>query len=176
MSLSAWFTNAASEIAARLPRASGLRAALQPAGLGAPAVHLAVFAEPFLGFVLEGSKTIESRFSSVKVAPYELVERGDLLLLKAVGGPIVAASVADRVCYYAGLTATVKDDLHLRFGAELRDDVPRFWEDRCGARFATLIRLGAITSLEFPMDCPKKDRRGWVVLRERHVQLRLFPS
>ena len=37
-------------------------------GSGSPAVHLAIFVEPYLQLVLEGQKTIESRFASRRFA------------------------------------------------------------------------------------------------------------
>src|SRR5271169_6453922 len=64
--------------------------------LGAPgtdlppcAIHLAVFIEPFLGYVLDGTKTVESRFSINRCAPFGKVSQGDVLLLKRAGGPVV---------------------------------------------------------------------------------------
>lgn len=43
-----------------------------PAGL-----HLAVFVEPYLGYILEGKKTVESRFGMRRSAPYGQVAAGD---------------------------------------------------------------------------------------------------
>src|SRR4051794_33290108 len=60
-------------------------------------VHLGVFAQPYLDFVLAGRKTVESRFSSVRCAPYERVTKGDVLFLKAVSGPIVGICLVDHV-------------------------------------------------------------------------------
>src|SRR6202035_5734171 len=51
-------------------------------------IHLAVFVEPYLTFVLEGKKTIDSRFSVNRHAPFEQVKNGDLLILKQSSGPI----------------------------------------------------------------------------------------
>src|SRR5882757_5711201 len=51
-------------------------------------IHLAVFVEPYLSFVLEGKKTVESRFSVNRHAPYEQVRSGDLIVLKKSSGPI----------------------------------------------------------------------------------------
>src|SRR2546425_6317559 len=53
------------------------------------ALHLAVLVEPYLQFILDGQKTVESRFSVHRCAPYQRVHRGDVVLLKQAGGPIV---------------------------------------------------------------------------------------
>ena len=39
-------------------------------------IHLAILLEPYLKFILEGSKTVESRFSRHRIAPYGVVESG----------------------------------------------------------------------------------------------------
>ena len=53
-------------------------------------VHLGVFVEPYLTFLLQGKKTIESRFSINKHAPFEQVQDGDILVLKKSSGPVCA--------------------------------------------------------------------------------------
>ena len=49
-------------------------------------VHLAVFSEPYLSFVLDGVKTVESRFSRVRCAPFQQIRSGDIILVKQSGG------------------------------------------------------------------------------------------
>src|SRR5437762_3014223 len=76
-----------------------------------PTMHLGVFAEPFLQFVLDGSKTIESRFSVNRRAPYGAVRTGDMLLLKRPAGPVVAVAEVAQVWYYEldpGAWATIR--------------------------------------------------------------------
>jgi hypothetical protein len=172
MDLGLWYDTAAEKIASQLAHMPMLSGTFSHGGDNA--VHLAVLVEPFLGYILEGSKRVESRFSTVRTPPFRAVREGDLLLLKEAAGPIVAATFATEVWCYASLTARTRDDLRTRFGLDLRDDVPGFWEQRERARYATLIRLGEVATLNTPIDCPKTDRRGWVVLRERPRQLGLF--
>src|ERR1700680_4435376 len=75
--------------------------------LGAPGselpscgIHLAVFVEPFLGYVLDGSKTVESRFSVNRCAPFGKVSRGDVVLLKRAGGAVVGIARVRTVWSY----------------------------------------------------------------------------
>src|SRR5262245_51208695 len=65
-----------------------------------PRVHLAIFVEPFLDFVLSGKKTVESRFSVNRCPPYEHVSRGDIVLLKRASGPVVGACIVSAVWSY----------------------------------------------------------------------------
>jgi ASC-1-like (ASCH) protein len=48
-----------------------------------------VFIEPYLQFILDGQKTVESRFSANRSAPYQQVGKGDVVLLKRTGGPVM---------------------------------------------------------------------------------------
>lgn len=173
MDLGEWYSSTASELCSQLWHSPAVVEALG-AHRYDRAVHLAVMVEPFLSFVLDGSKSIESRFSSVKVPPFQSVESGDVVLLKQAAGPIVAATLALDVWSFNCLTPRVREDLRARFGRDLRDDVDDFWGQREAMSYATLIRLGPVAYLDDPLDCPKSDRRGWVVLRERSRQMGLF--
>ena len=63
-------------------------------------IHLAIFTEPFLSMVLSGEKTIESRFSRNRCAPYGEINDGDIILLKGVARPICGIALARRTwCY-----------------------------------------------------------------------------
>src|SRR3954452_24578662 len=69
-------------------------------GLPSCGVHLAVFVEPYLGYVLDGSKTVESRFSVNRCAPFGKVRRGDIILLKRSGGGVVGIARVSVVWSY----------------------------------------------------------------------------
>lgn len=138
---------------------------------GANALHLAVFVEPFLGFILKGKKTVESRFSIKRIAPYQLVQPGDAILLKRSGGAVVGISEVSYVWYYE-LDKKAFQIIRDRFGAAMCAETPRFWEERSSASFATLILLDHVIELP-PVICGKKDRRGWVLLspEDKHRQI-----
>jgi hypothetical protein len=131
-----------------------------PVGTGI--IHLAIFVEPFLQFVLEGSKTVESRFSTNRCAPYESVRANDILLLKRVSGPVVAIAEVGQVWFYE-LDASAWKAIRERFGQLLRIQDPEFWTRKASACFATLMRLERVESIP-PVACAKRDRRGWVIL------------
>lgn len=125
-------------------------------------VHVAVFSEPFLSLVLSGKKTVESRFSRNRCAPYGEVSDGDVILIKQVAGPIRGISLARRSWYF-DLVVEPIDRIRYRFGtAVCADDA--FWSTRTDAAYATLIELDATTEIS-PVRCGKRDRRGWVSLR-----------
>ena len=84
-------------------------------------IHLAIFAEPFLSMVFSGKKTIESRFSRNRCAPYGEISDGDIILLKEVAGPICGLALARRTWFYDLLTEPI-GRIRDRFGAGIGAD------------------------------------------------------
>ena len=124
-------------------------------------VHLAIMPQPWYGWLLDGSKTIESRFSMNGCAPYGKVRPGDIILVKKglVSAAFTVASVRD-----IDLTKHPLSDLAERYSSNIHAD-HSFWTERTHKRFCTLIWVEHCTQFPgFPID--KRDRRGWVVLRD----------
>ncbi|SRR6266702_221441 len=130
----------------------------------AQSIHLGVFVEPFLTYVLQGMKTVESRFSITRSAPYNRVAAGDVLLLKRSSGPVVGLAHVESSQSVELGTATWP---HVRSLATELCANEGFWTDRAHKRYATLIRLKSVRVLERPLAIEKKDPRPWVVLREQ---------
>lgn len=129
-------------------------------------IHVAIFAEPFLSLVLSGQKTIESRFSRNRIAPYGEIGDGDVILIKQVAGPICGIALARRTWFY-GLVSEPIERIRNRFGQGICAD-DEFWASRADALYVTLIELDAAASIA-PVSCNKRDRRGWVSLRSRQL-------
>jgi hypothetical protein len=134
-------------------------------------IHLAVFIEPFLGYVLDGSKTVESRFSVNRCAPFGKVKPGDAILLKEAGGPVVGIARVPLVWSYH-LDEPSWRIIRTQFADALRVQDLEFWEQKRDAFYATLMSIDRVRSFK-PIGWDKKDRRGWVVMR-RVWQLSLF--
>ena len=129
-------------------------------------IHVAIFSEPFLSLVLSGKKTIESRFSKKRCAPYGEIGDGDIILIKEVAGPICGVALARRTWCYDLVTEPI-ERIKDRFGHGLCAD-EAFWSSRADALYATLIELDATAAIG-PVRCDKRDRRGWVSLRSRQA-------
>ena len=91
---------------------------------------------------------------------------GDILLLKRSSGPIVATCTVSAVWSYR-LTPTTLAEIRERFGEAIQPQ-NGFWEDRADAAYATLMRVTEVRALP-EVEIPKRDRRGWVVLRDQRV-------
>jgi ASC-1-like (ASCH) protein len=123
--------------------------------------HLAVLYKPYLDLILEGKKTIEARFSKVKIAPFRHVDTGDKILLKESGGPVRGEAVVKDVKYYEGLTpGKIEEIVHsFKDGLRIKKD---FLQQKIHSKYATLIFLENVREVP-PYYIRKKDRRGWVL-------------
>lgn len=129
---------------------------------GSAHIHLAIFHEPFLSLLLAGKKTVESRFSVNRVAPFGVVARDDLVLLKRSTGPVVGIALAGDPGFYQ-LDPDSWATIRRRFARAICAPDDAFWAARVRARYATLIPIKATLALA-PFPIIKRDRRGWVLL------------
>ncbi|HET8575447.1 MAG TPA: ASCH domain-containing protein [Candidatus Paceibacterota bacterium] len=129
--------------------------------------HLAIFTQPFLDLVLNRQKTIESRFSRVKCAPFGAVKVGDIVFMKESGGLVLGEFIVRDVISLSDLANNDLKMMEKQYGKQLcSSSDPLFWESRQGCRYATLMHVSKVIRYEKPYPFPKKDRRGWVVLHE----------
>jgi hypothetical protein len=126
-------------------------------------LHLAIFVEPYLQYILNGKKTVESRFGLRRSIPYGKIVVGDVILLKRSGGPLLGICQVSQVWFYR-LDPDSWGTLRKEFTQSLCAQDPSFWEKRQRASFATLMQLSSVRAIE-PVLFPKQDRRGWVVLK-----------
>lgn len=131
-------------------------------------IHLGVFVEPFLHYILDGRKTMETRFSVVRCAPFERAESGDVVLLKKSGGDVVGICQIRSARFYK-LEKKSWDEIKT-FARDICAEDPEFWEQRKRASYATLMRIHNVKIIN-PITVKKRDRRGWVVLREASQNL-----
>lgn len=139
-----------------------------------PTKHLAIFKQPFLDLILDGKKTIESRFAKVYCAPHGVVQEGDLILLKESGGFVIGEFRAGKIESYKDLTPEEINKLR-RYSNEICADAdPEFWEKRSDKQYATMIWIIDPIRYIKPYPFPKKDRRGWVVIEKDPPQQSMF--
>ncbi|MBL8379608.1 MAG: ASCH domain-containing protein [Burkholderiales bacterium] len=131
-------------------------------------LHVGVFQEPFLQWILEGKKTVESRFSVNRVAPFGEVREGDVVLLKVTGGPIVGICRTNATWSYR-LDAKTLFQIKQQFSELIGATDDQFWVDRQSARFVTLMSIDKVRKV-FPLKYAKSDKRGWVVEKPRFSQ------
>mgnify|MGYP003589586645 CR=1 FL=1 len=122
-------------------------------------MHLAVMREPFLTMLVRGDKTVESRFSMKRMAPYGRCRQGDLVLIKGSGSGISYYFTVSWSQSFV-LKPGVIDVLERDFGHQIGGDRD-FWVERVTKRYATLIGVDQV--LECPYtELSKRDRRPWI--------------
>ncbi len=134
-------------------------------------IHIAILAQPYLDLVLNSKKTVESRFSADRRAPYQQVNAEDVVLLKQVSGPICGIARVARVWYYE-VNPKVFWSIRCNFGARLHIEDPEMWDRFKKASYATLIQLNNVQRLN-PISYVKRDQRAWVIFRPESTQLTL---
>jgi hypothetical protein len=126
-------------------------------------IHLAILREPYLTLILNGQKTIESRFSKYYRPPFQVAAPGDVVLLKSAAGPIRGAAIVKRAWFFR--RDTTWDDIRNQYGRAMCAQDEEFWEQRAATMYATLLKLEHVVTLSH-IRCEKRDRRGWVVVTE----------
>lgn len=126
--------------------------------------HLAIFQNDGAEKILSGKKTIESRFSRAKIAPYGVISSGDLVYIKPSGGEIIGQFRVTKVITFDGLDSKDIQEIKEKYGKGLNVD-ENYWKGKENCKFATLIFIGNSSRfITSPVKIPKKDLRGWVVL------------
>lgn len=134
-------------------------------------VHVGIFAEPYLTLITQSKKTIESRFSVNKISPYGKIFKGDIVLVKKTGGPIVGMFVAGEVLFYPKLNNTKLKEIEDNFGEQICTYVnPNFWTNRAASKFATLISIDRFIEIK-PFTVNKSDRMAWSIVQNRLLSL-----
>lgn len=126
--------------------------------------HLAIFKGEGAEKILSGKKTIESRFSKSKIAPFGVVSSGDLVYIKPSGGAIIGQFRVKKVIYFDGLDVEVIGEIREKYGEKIAVD-EAYWKGKINAKYATLIFIGNSSRfITSPIKPQKRDLRGWMVL------------
>jgi hypothetical protein len=168
MDLTSWTNSAMRHVSTALQADTSWREALESSRQTNHRVHLAVFVEPFLSYLLSGAKSVESRFSTRQCAPFRRVQADDIILLKAASGPVKGVCSVAKTWFY-DLRAVPLEKLRARFAKSICATEDDFWVARRNAEYATLIAVKWVRALP-DFTCPKRDRRGWVILRDEPAQ------
>ena len=126
-------------------------------------IHLAILVEPYLSYIMDGTKTIESRFSKNKVAPYKRVKKGDAILLKRSGGPIIGCCEVAEAMFFQidpGVLLALKEE----HGRQIRAP-DEFWKEKESSSYVTLLKIRGVVPVLPGIAIAKNDQRGWIVLR-----------
>ena len=141
--------------------------------------HLAILAPGWTDLILDGSKTIESRFTKVRCAPFGKVHEDDVVYLKESGGLVKGMFTVAKVETFENLTdAQICDLFYKEYREQIFSDLsasmqrpPEKW---LTAKHATLIHIAdPIASLKIRFPISRKDgQRGWCWIHRSTIETR----
>lgn len=124
-------------------------------------VHLGIFGEPYLTYILEGKKTIESRFSKNKIAPYNQITKEDIIIVKKSSGNVEGYFTIKEVLFF-DLNMVSTEEIKSKYNKQLCVD-EEFWLNKKNSNYATLIIIDKLIKLKsFHID--KKGMQAWIKL------------
>lgn len=126
-------------------------------------LHLGIFAEPYLTYMLDGRKTIESRFSKNKNLPYKKISKKDIVIVKKSSGNVIAYFTIQDVLFF-DLNITPIEEIKNKYGSKLYVD-EEFWNHKKDSRYATIIIIDKLFKL-VPFSISKKGMQTWIVLEK----------
>lgn len=124
-------------------------------------LHLGIFTEHCLSYMLDGKKIIESRFNKNKIIPFNNISKDDIVFVKKSGGDIVAYFSIKDVLFF-DLKDRVIDEIKSKYNQELcvSDD---FWKLKENSNYATLIFIDKLVKLK-PFHVNKRGMQTWIRL------------
>lgn len=125
-------------------------------------LHLGIFTEPYLNYILEGKKTIESMFSKNKILPYNKISKDDIVIVKRSSGNVEAYFTIKEVLFF-NLSEISIDKIKSRYNKDLCVD-EKFWISKKNSNYATLILIDKVYKLN-PFHINKKGRQTWLKLK-----------
>ena len=137
--------------------------------------HLAILTPGWIELILDGSKTIESRFTKVRCAPFGKVHEGNIVYLKESGGLVKGMFTVAKVEMFENLKLRQIHDLYMKHkeaifasnfpvevsGFPISYDPPEKW---LTAKHATLIHVSDPIAFENPFGYRQSGRSAWLVL------------
>lgn len=131
------------------------------------AVHVAIVSPQCLARILDGRKTMESRLSATRRAPFGRVGRGDSVYFKASGGGFGAMATVGAVVTLAGLTPRGVRDVRKAHEPAVMGGAA-YWHAKRGSKYGTLVTLKDVCACNRgptyrkPGEAPS--RNAWFVL------------
>lgn len=123
--------------------------------------HLAIMDKQTINMILNGEKTIETRFSKNKISPYNKVKTGEIVYLKESGKDIMASFEIDKVDFYNSLTNDKIKKMKNEFNCFIKAP-DEYWYIKSDSNYGTLIYIKNPHKLVKSMKINKKGRQGFV--------------
>lgn len=127
--------------------------------------HLVVLKQPYFDAIIEGRKTVESRFTKTKHPPFGQIAAGDKAFLKISSGPVCAVATVRKVKQFEGLTPDKIEQLKEQYNKWILG-TDEYWQSKRDCKYGVLVRLTDVRRIK-PIYIDKRDWRAWVILGEK---------
>jgi ASC-1-like (ASCH) protein len=118
--------------------------------------------KPYIDAILDGRKTVESRFYRTKHKWLSQISAGDKLFLKASSGPVMATATVTDVKLFDNLTPRQIAELKKQYNQHIIGD-EQYWQEKNNSKFGILVWLKDVRPIPHRF-IKKFDWRAWVVL------------
>ena len=88
-------------------------------------IHLGIFTEPYLTYMLDGKKTIESRFSKNRILIYNQISKEYVVIVKQSSGNVLAYFTIKEVLFFDLCKVSI-DEIKFKYNKQLCAD-DNFW-------------------------------------------------
>lgn len=121
--------------------------------------HLAIVSKGTIENICSGIKTIESRFSIHRIAPFYKASAGEPVYLKESGRDITAVFEIEKVLYFEHLTPEKIEEIRENYGGSIHAE-PSFWEEKKTSNYATLLFIRHPREIS-PIKIYKRDKSAF---------------
>jgi predicted transcriptional regulator len=120
--------------------------------------------------ILNGQKTIESRWYLKKRCPVDCIKKNDNIYFKNSGEKIVAKAKVDKIITYNDLTPKVVKEVLDQYSKEIgieKSETEEYFDLFKNKKYCILIYLKNVEKITYPFDINKSkagycDRAAWV--------------
>ena len=109
--------------------------------------HLVILKKPYLDAILAGQKTIESRLTKTKRAPFGRIFAGDKLFFKVSSGAVCAIGRVGKVLQFDNLTPERIHGIKQQYNGDILA-AEQYWAEREGCKYCVLVWLECIKAIE----------------------------
>jgi len=129
--------------------------------------HLAILSKEndFLGKILSGTKTIESRWYKNRKPPFKAIAPSDTVYFKEAGAPVTAKAAVNRVMFFEDLDRKKIAGIISDYGPRIGID-ESYAAKVIGKRYCTLIFLSDVKNIA-PFQIDKKgygNMAAWITV------------
>tara|TARA_Y100000310_G_scaffold295459_1_gene326809 strand:+ start:23944 stop:24351 length:408 start_codon:yes stop_codon:yes gene_type:complete len=127
--------------------------------------HLAILQKQWLPLIIEGEKTIESRWYKTKRTPYGKIKTHDTIYFKETGKLVTVKAIVEKALFYDKLTPAKIKSIIEKHGKEIGIDASYVNEK---VNYCTLIWLKEVKEIE-PFNINKTgygNMAAWITLED----------